>query len=429
MPTPKANPETAVRPGVDRPTYAAAFRCIGPACEDPCCSEWDIPLDQATYAKYQLFRPEQLGSVVSQFVSITTAGQSPNHYTDIHRTPSGLCPFWDTDRLCSIQKHYGPQLLSATCSIYPRSLSRVDGELEGTLSLSCPEAARNVLLAPDFMQIGGDLLSGAFRTDNSYRLASGGSGPLRKPRGSFHALRSLLVETVTDRSRPLGLRLLLIGSLCRHLQEVVTAGGDETIPQVLSDYRRMLQTQEAHPELEGMPSDPALKLDVVLKLTDSRVREKTCGKRFRDTFWTFIEGIASPDNSTPGSDIGCFLYAERTYHRPFFEKHPFILENYLLNYILQNLFPIGREGTAEFAPRSMFDEFILMATQFAWINTLLIGVAGRHKKAFAADHVIQVVQSFTREVEHYPPVLNWILESVKDRKMDSLQGMSILLRL
>jgi lysine-N-methylase len=259
-------------------------------------------------------------------------------------------------------------------------------------------------------------------------LAGVGSRLLRKP-GTFHALRSLLVETVTDRSRPLWLRLLLIGSLCQRLQEIVTAGAEETIPQFLSDYRRRLQTQGFDPELEAMPGDPALKLEVVLKLTDARARERTCGKRFRDTFWSFIEGIAPPDSSTPGGDIGCFLHAERTVHRPFFEKHPFIPENYLLNYIFQNLFPLGREGIAEFAPRSMFDEFILMTTQFAWINALLIGVAGRHKQAFAAEHVVEVVQSFTREVEHYPPVLNWILASMKERRMDNLQGMSILLRI
>lgn len=408
------------------PTYAAEFRCIGPACEDPCCGDWDIPLDKQTYERYRQFPQGKLGTVVSQFVSINASGGPRELYAEIKRAPSGFCPFWGADHLCSIQKEYGPQLLSATCSIYPRSLSYVDGVLEGSLSLSCPEAARNVLLNPAFLQVQGNLLSGAFRTDNSYQLA--GKGDARKPYRSFVSLRTFLIEIVQDRSQPLWQRLLSIGALCERLEKVLAAAGEEAVPEVLRDCRQQMRPGAMHSQLANLPRDPALKLDVVMKLTDQRVREKTCGKRFRDTFWSFIEGIASPDGSAPGDDISRFLYAEKTYHRPFFEKHPFIFENYLLNYMFQNLFPLGREAQTQFAPRSIFEEFVLMTTQFAWINTLLNGVAGSQRQAFSEQHVVQTVQSFTREVEHYPPVLNSIVEYMKMRKMNNLQGMSIMLR-
>ena len=423
----------------NRPTYAAAFRCIGADCEDACCGDWDIPLDRATYEKYQQFPAKDLGPLVSNFVSLNAVNAPEGLYAQINRGPSGTCPFLNSERLCSIQKEYGHQLLSATCSIYPRSLSRVHGVLEGSLSLSCPEAARNVLLNPAFMQIEGDLFSGAFRTDNVYRLAGGASGSLPKPYGSFHAVRALLIEMVRDRSHPLWHRLLSIGSLCQRL-DAIAATGNEAVPAFLKNYRHMLANPGLHAEFESMPSEPALKLEVVLGLADERAREKTCGKRFRDTFWTFVEGIGSPNGSTdgstpgspngptPGDDIGRFLHAEKTYHRPFFEKSPFILENYLLNYMFQHLFPFGREGSARFTPRTMFAEFILMTTQFAWIDALLIGIAGRYREAFAEEHIVHAIQSFTREVEHYPHVLNSIAESIAIRKMDSLQGMSVMLK-
>ena len=178
------------------PTYAAAFHCIGSVCEDACCGDWDIPVDRGTYEKYQQFPSEKLGSLVSQFVSIRTPSQPDSLYASIHRGPSGLCPFFSADHLCKIQKEYGPHLLSATCSIYPRSLSRVAGELEGSLSLSCPEAARNVLLVPDFMHIKGDLFSGAFRTDNFFHLASDRNSSIPKPHGSYLAIRTLLIDMV-----------------------------------------------------------------------------------------------------------------------------------------------------------------------------------------------------------------------------------------
>jgi lysine-N-methylase len=410
-----------------RPTYAAAFHCIGASCEDPCCSSWDIPVDRSTYERYRQFPLEKLGSVVSQFVFINVPSQPDELHAKIHQGPSGSCPFFDPDQLCAIQKEYGPELLSATCSIYPRSLSRVAGELEGSLSLSCPEAARNVLLDTHFMQIEGDLFSGEFRTDNVFHLASDRRGAVHKPDGHFLSIRTLLIEMIRDRSRPMWYRLLLIGSLCKRMDDIGTAAEEEILPAILKDYRQIIENQVSPAELENMPSQPRLKLEVVFGLSDARVRNRSLN-RFRDTFWTFVEGIGSPEGSLPGDDIERFLLAEEEYHRPFFEKFPHILENYLMNYMFQNLFPYGRAGSASSTSQNMFDEYIQMTTQFAWINALLIGVAAYYKGAFAGEHVVRTIQSFTRAVEHYPDTLKSIKEYMKSREMDSLQGMAILLK-
>src|ERR1700679_248639 len=82
-----------------RPTYAAAFRCIGASCEDTCCSGWDIPVDRSTYERYRQFPLEKLGSVVSQFVSINVPSQPDGLHAKIHQGPSGSCPFFDPDQL------------------------------------------------------------------------------------------------------------------------------------------------------------------------------------------------------------------------------------------------------------------------------------------------------------------------------------------
>jgi lysine-N-methylase len=411
-----------------RPTYAAAFRCIGSECEDHCCGDWDIPLDKATHAKYKQFPPERLGAVVSNFVFVNEIGAPDGLFAHIHRAPSGLCPFFGADRLCGIQKEYGAQLLSATCSVFPRSLSQVEGRMEGSLSLSCPEAARNVLLDPDFMWTQGDLLSGAFRTDNVYHLRPSTSGADRKPYRYFLAIRTLLIATVRDRSRPLWQRLILIGFLCMRIEHAAATGGDDAVGAFLDEFPGILNTPQMQADLENLPSDPRLRLEIVMALTDERVRDNTGGLRFRDTFWTFIEGIGSAEASPPGDDANRFLEAEQKYCGPFIEKYPFILENYLLNYMFQNLFPFGPEGSTQSAPQSLFEEYILMATQFAWIETLLIGISAYHREDFAEQHVIVAVQSFTRAVEHFPFMRRWINEYMSGRRLAGLAGMAIMLR-
>jgi len=408
-----------------RPTYAAAFRCIGASCEDTCCGEWEIPVDRWTYERYRQFPAERLGSVVSQFVSIRSASESDALYAEIQRGPSGLCPFFGTDHLCGIEKEYGRELLSATCSIYPRSLSRVAGELEGALSLSCPEAARNVLLDPDFMQIEADLFSGAFRTDNVFELACERNGSDGQPEGAYRELRVMLIETVRDRSRPLWLRVLLIGWLCGRMEG--NAGGQEGFRGILEEHRLMVQGGELPAELRDLRSDARLRFEVIFELCDARLREGA-GSRFQDIFWAFVEGVGEVGGAGAEDDVVRFQRAEEEYYRPFFERSPFILENYLINYIFQNLFPYGRTGGTGLNALGFFGEYLQMTMQFAWINALLVGVAGRYKSAFAEEHVVKTIQSVTRAVEHYPDVLRSISGYVTMRGLDSLDGMAVMLR-
>jgi lysine-N-methylase len=403
-----------------RPTYAAAFRCIGPECEDHCCRDWEIPLDRTTYEAYRQFPPEPLGRLVSKFVILNQPGSPPGMYARIDRRNSGLCSFLGEDRLCGIQKEYGGELLSATCSIYPRSLSRVEGVLEGTLSLSCPAAARQVLLDPGFRQVRGDLLAGEFRTDNFYLLEPPTSGGGYKPYRWFGEIRGLVLNLVQDRSRPAWQRLFLTGLLCFRLNEVTAANEEPAVPAILSEVRQVLESRGLVAELEKMVGQPALRLDVVAKLLADRLAEETSESRFVATERAFREG--------GGGGVERLIEAERLFYRPLIEQQPHLMENYLLNYMLQSLFPFGREGSAQSSPQSLAGEFLLLATQFACMEVLLMGVAGYYREAFAAEHVVAAVQSFTRAVEHYPLVRRAMVEYVAGRGLSGLEGVVVLLK-
>ncbi len=415
------------QPTLPSPTYAGAFRCIGAACEDTCCRDWSIPVDRQTYQIYQSFPVNKLGSIVAHFVSLKDGAPESLH-ARIELAPSGFCPFFTPERDCSIQREYGARVLPTTCSVYPRALNMVAGELEGSLHLSCPEAARNVLLNPSSMQVAADLQSGQFRTDNFAVLATHGEGKAYKPYHFYKAVRALLVSLVRDRTRPLWQRLLLIGSLCQRLDGITSPAQDEAVAGVLEDYRHLEQHSGLQAALESMPSDPAVKLNVIFRLTDACIRDSGSAGRFRETFLTFVEGISVPVNDACRDDLERFRLAEESYHQPFFDAFPFILENYLLNYMFRTLFPFGREGSPHFVQQGIFDEYILMATQFAWINGLLIGVSAHYRQAFAAEHVVKVIQSFSRAVEHSPFMTQTIVEYMQQRKLDSLEGMAVMLK-
>ncbi|WP_221312804.1 flagellin lysine-N-methylase [Granulicella aggregans] len=425
---PPANQSGDAGPAPTCPTYAGAFKCIGASCEDDCCHTWTIPLDKNTYRLYQNFPVEKLGSVVAEYVSVKTAETHDNLFAQITRNDSGACPFYTSGRLCGIQEEYGPQLLSATCSIYPRVLNLVDSRLEGSLSLSCPQAARDVLLVPHSTQVVSDLLSGAFRTDNYFTLTSNEASYGHKPYSAFHDVRRCMIALVTDRSRPVWERLLLIGSLCKQLDEIPTDGALSKVFAILVDYHRVVGTERGCSETENLPTDLALKLRVLFKFVSERAQDKTCGTRFLDTYWDFVEGIGSSEGAKPGEDVERMRHAEEFYHRPFFEARPYIFENYLLNHMFKTLFPFGRARSADFVARSIFDEYILMATQFAIINGLLIGIAGHFKEGFSEEHVVKTIQSFARELDHDPTALDSMIEFMQKTNLGNLVGISILLK-
>jgi lysine-N-methylase len=61
------------------------------------------------------------------------------------------CPMLGEDRLCRIQAELGEGLLSHACATYPRIVHEIGGVEEKALTLSCPEAARLVLLTPNLL--------------------------------------------------------------------------------------------------------------------------------------------------------------------------------------------------------------------------------------------------------------------------------------
>ncbi len=390
-----------------------------------CCRDWAIPVDRTTYARYQLFPVEGLGARVAAYVTVPDLTAADSVFAQINPRASGTCPFFAADRLCDIQRDHGGALLSATCSGYPRALNRVGQTLEGSLMLSCPEAARNILLNPNALSVQSDLHSGAFRTDNFFSLASNAPGVFFKPYAHFALIRTWLVDILTDRARPLWQRLLLMGSLCQKLDSIQTPEAKSLVPAILADYRQILGTTWGAVEMEATPAQPQFQLKVLLHLNALVLEDANCSQRFRETYLQFIEGIAA---TSLADDLAHFQNARTLYYEPYLATHPWLLENYLVNYVHQYLFPFGRGGSARHSPRPIFDEYLLLVTQFFWLNGLLTGVAGRHAQAFGDAQIVFTVQSFCREIEHTPTMPETLLTFLKQGSLATLASVAALLR-
>ena len=152
----------------------ASFRCIAGACPDTCCAGWEVDLDEDTLRRYHQL-PGALGN------EIRSAICQEDDYT-FFRLKNGQCPFLNKEKLCRLILALGEDSLSVTCREHPRFWEEYGNTRETCLSISCPEAARLLLV----------------RSGNG-RVCTGGSGA---ESGIFPAVAYLSPGAVCPEPQP-----------------------------------------------------------------------------------------------------------------------------------------------------------------------------------------------------------------------------------
>jgi lysine-N-methylase len=456
--------------------YAARFHCIGSACEDTCCQGWSVPIDRAAWDKYQSLPESPLRVLIDACVLPTqtgadpqsSSGANPSVFAMIQMNGENQCPLLSADHLCSIQSQVGEGFLSYTCATYPRIVASIDGVVQTSLALSCPEAARIVLLTPDLLTPGLDAAGRARQATGKLKTEGGtGFNPRIKPIESTWALdleerfspilpeisnfcaasptttdtpqgnspqawflpiRDAALSVLRNRTYPLWQRLFLLGIFCRRLDLIAHGELKRSVPAFLSDFEAAVASGALRTSMETLPVDRKAQLDVVLRLAGLMLHKSNVRPRFVECIQAFTAGIGNGPGATLDSLAAHHAFAHDRQFAPFFNQHPHILENFLANTILRRQFPFGKEGLRAGANVEMAHEFVQLTAQFVLMRGLLIGVAGHHGPAFSSAHVVHTVQAASKHFEHHPEFLNMAHALLVERGMDGARGLAILLR-
>ncbi len=399
-----------------RPQYAKAFRCIGPDCEDTCCQGWDVVIDRDAYEGLQAI-PSFKPKIDKHLIVIANA--SAAEYARIQLTSSCTCPFLSAERLCSIQLEHGEHYLPDICANYPRATQTIDGLRETALMLACPEAARLVLLNPDLAQPEDP------GVPRYHRFVRRGEHSV-KANGSPHQflwdIRAFTLLLLRDRNYPLWQRLFLLGMFCKRLHEITDAQRLELIPQLLKEHSEMIVEDKLRSAMDGIPVRTPLQLATVLEII-KRHLETTAGKhpRFRECIKDFLKGIHCEEGTLIENCASFYEENNARFCGPFLEKHPYMLENFLVNYVFRTRFPYGLDPRGN--ANDPLTEFLMMCIVFTLVKELLVGISGLHRESFGAEHVVKVVQSVAKSVEQCPkfPLANYA-------SLANADGMALLLK-
>jgi lysine-N-methylase len=414
-----------------QPRSYHAFRCIGAYCEDTCCVGWIVNVDKSTYEAYQRCDDPELGPRLHQLVTINTPSVSDDNYARINLDGPG-CPFL-SEGLCGIQKKLGEEFLPIMCSAYPRVMNMVDDVLQRSLDLSCPEAARIILLDPNPMEF--DEEEGP---PHDPRLANLSvlrtqNGKSNKPYQHFREIREFVIRLLQYRAFPLWKRLMILGSVCDQLQEMAGKGRQEQTPEFLEACRDAIERDLLGKAMNAHRPQPAAQLELVLELIVGRIGSDFTTPRLLGCYQKFMQSMDWTVESSM-NDIGRrYAAGHSQYYAPFLERHQHMLEHYLVSYVHRTLFPLGPQESSRglavhHIAHSISEQCLLLLAHYAIIQTLLVGMAAFHQAEFGTGEAILVIQSFTKAFEHSPSFPERALKILAEKGVKSCAALAILIR-
>lgn len=405
------------------PKYMHDFSCLGSACEDCCCKGWTVFIDHTTYKKYRRVKHPELKPQLDKYINRYRSKPNEYNYAKIIIKKNEDCPFLNEENLCGIQLKLGEQYLSKTCSVYPRCNNLVDGILEGSGTISCPEMARLVLLNPypmEFDQVD-DWPHAEYllmRSLNSEAKTFRDSSSVKY----FWPIRVFTIKVLQSKVYRLWERLLFLNIFYGKLQALVDSHEEKKIEDLIEEYNRIIgDVDTLRTVLAGIPMATNIQLKLIKLVMDLRyIHEAGINStRYLECYHQFILGLECVEGKTWGDIL---LNYDNAYHNlaPWLTEHEYILENYLVNYVFKDLMPF-QDG------RSLLESFCMMIVNYAYIKALLIGMAAFHK-TMDDKLVVKLIQSFSRTVEHNAVYINNIYDLFKKEDMFQTSYIAALIR-
>jgi lysine-N-methylase len=173
----------------------------------------------------------------------------------------------------------------------------------------------------------------------------------------------------------------------------------------LADFEASVASGALRPAMDQLPSSSEAQMDVVLQLAGLMLQHSNLPPRFVACINAFTTGIGNGPGASLASLAAGYESAQERWFEPFLERHPQLLENWLVNAIIRHRFPFGWQSKEADAPTTAVQEFDGLAANFALMRGMLIGVAGFHREAFSEEHVVHTVQSASKHFEHHPDFL------------------------
>jgi lysine-N-methylase len=407
------------------------FRCIGGDCESSCCSGgWNITVDREHYDKTRSAMsgsPATRQEFDAKMRRVKTVARTDKQHALLVLQTNGDCTFLGGDRLCSLQKRYGEEVLSDTCTVYPRSVSRAGARLEQAGVTSCPEVARQLLLHKDALEL--DFVDKEVFERPPVRQTLPDHPAM--PYARYHdELRNLMMDLLNDDTYPLSTRLCFTAYFAHRtlpFMQVQTRELDEG--RLLLEVERIQDPDvraDLHREFADRPIGPVFSSRVVMALLSARSPVSGLRELIDSVIEEYSAGAASPlkSNKVPSEAEARDMVLSYQRHTATWDEYKPRIDGYLANYA-KNYWALEWYVTSP----DMLSHAVMLFARLASIRFLLLGHpllvaaldAPAADKERALDRaVVHTVQKFSRAFEHDVTFNTGLKEKLADAKLVTL---------
>jgi len=391
------------------------FQCIGNECEDTCCAGWRVDIDRDTYHQYKNNQHPELKNLFKTAVHRRKdQNTSKQCFAVLSLNARGECAFLDNG-LCKIQKTLGHELLSSTCKNYPRQKNIFGSQHEYSLSLSCPEAARRILLDRGKMcfQEGGVTAGGS--EEQSTDIES----PERFV--VLNDMRALIIFTLQYRELSLDIRLLMVGLFLEAIDKQAYPLDTRTVellPKITDEFcQLLLHGDKIERELRQLPSEEALRLKVFAAIMNTN--PEGTNRRFSTCLSEAAQGfLAETDALSPDEIVLRIKNVAKERLAPFLGENSHILENYLVHTVFHSLFPFKNEP--------LLQQYVKLVCHYLIVKTCLLGLTAFHGQ-MTEEIAVRVIQSYSRLSEHNATYPGRVLSILQDNGFTEFRKIFLLI--
>jgi lysine-N-methylase len=305
----------------------------------------------------------------------------------------------------------------------------VDNVLERSLYLSCPEAARIILLRSSEIRFNipgegrHDKYTDFPTVDTSDELFGG------KPYKHFGLIRNFIMHLLRNRRYKVWERMVILGMYCDQVSRIPEAELLDGTPVLTESFTEHLLHKRFDQTLSGVVPNSSLPLNVVINTIEDRIKSDYTSPRFVECYRQSLEGLGYCAGTDLQTLCENFMTYQRDYYEPYFASREYIWENYLVSKVYKDLFPFGAQKAVYHNPRTIYQEYILLAAQYIFARTLMVGLIAYGKSNFSSTDVVRLIQSLSRATEHDASFMSKLLRSLEQAKITELATFATMVKI
>ena len=376
-----------------QPEYVGKFKCDGSKCNSRCCKGWTITIDTATYKKYSRIKPKSIAKEITSHIKFDSGCES--YVVQLAQTENTrACPFLTAEGLCGIQREYGEDFLSETCTVYPRKIFNFETFFERSLTLTCPVAAEMILFNPEPMKFESVQVSKKVHTMGGkikYRHNSAD----KEVAEQMLEIQVAIISILQERRLSINQRLIVTGFFVDRLEEIYKSGDD--VKKLIAVYQSEKFLSEQVPlMIQSVEFDAINFTALMMELFEAffNAKEVHLGggdRRFLDAVINTLQIKPDANNQISISTIATNYERLEAARKKFFEDYSTFLENFLVNEFFTNQYPFSFNPR----PSRSISVFLIMYKIFE-----LVAFAATQNNLSSKNDLLMSADWYTNLMDH-----------------------------